>query len=293
MRVTNYIFFQSSMRNVQKAFSEMEEINARTASGLAVEKPSDNPVAAAEILATSRDLRATEQYTRNIEDGERRLQTEETVLNSMTDILGRARELAVSEAGSTGDSVSRAATKLEVDQLFDATVNHGNTFVSGIYIFGGNYTDLKPFDATGSVSPTQPPQGQHELEIAAAETAETNHDGQEVFVDSGVFTSITSLSTALGADDSAGIQSALGELDLAFDHVQGLLTEVGARTNRMDRAKQHFEIQQFTLIEMRSDLQDVDFAETALEFANQQTVLQSALLATSRAMSLTLTEYLR
>ena len=293
MRVTNHTFFQSSLENIQKGFSELEAANRRTAHGLKVERPSDDPSSAAEILATSRDLRANEQFSRNIEDGNRRLRTEETVLDSLTDILGRTRELATAEAGATGDANSRAAAKLEVDQLFFAAVSHGNTFVSGAYLFGGRYADVKPFDPAGAPSVTQPPQGEHHLQIGETETAIANHDGEQVFLNSNVFSAMTNLSAALGADDGPAIQSSLSDLNLAFDNVQGLLTEVGARSNRLERAQVYIETHEFTLIEKRSSLQDADLAETALEFANKQNVLQGAMLATSRAISLTITEYLR
>jgi len=293
VRVTNHTFFQSSLENIQKGFSALEEANRRTASGLKVERPSDDPTAAAEILATSGDIRANEQFTRNIEDGNRRLHAEEVVLSSMTDILGRTKELATGEAGGTGDAASRAAAKLEVDQLFFAIVSHGNTFVAGAYLFGGRYADMKPFDPTGAPSPTQPPQGEHQLQISETDTATANHDGQQVFLDTNIFGVMGDLSTALDADDSTAIQSSLSDLDLVFDRVQELLTEVGARANRLDRALVHIETFEFTLIEKRSSLQDADLAETALHFANQQNVLQGAMLATSRAISLTITEYLR
>jgi len=211
----------------------------------------------------------------------------------LTDILGRTRELATAEAGDTGNAASRAGAKLEVDLLFQATISHGNTFVSGAYLFGGRYADIRPFDPTGAPSATQPPQGEHQLQIGEGDIAEANHDGEAVFMSSNVFTAISNLSSALGANDSTAIQSSLSDLDLAFDNVQGLLTEVGARSNRLSRAQGYLHTYEFTLIEKRSSIQDADLAETALEFANQQNVLQGALLATSRAMSLTLTAYLR
>jgi len=293
VRVTTRSFYGETLRNIQSGFSNFAEAQRRASTGLRVERPSDDPGATPQILRSSEELRAAGQYRRNIADARSRITAEESALSSLTDILSRAKELGTSEAGDSGNAQTRAAAKAEIDQLFSATVALGNSFVEGAYLFGGAYSDTKPFDALGGTSATMPPVGEHRTQISELEIVAITHDGQTVFVDSNAFTALQDLSNALGANDSGQIQAALAGMDTAFDNVQQVLVETGARSNRLEQADQTLSAREFDLIQRRSGLQDADLAAVAIDIASRQLVLESAMAAAGRAFGLTLGQYLR
>lgn len=293
MRVTTRVFYAETLRNIQRGFSEFADAQRRASTGLRVERPSDDPVAAPQILQSTEELRAAGQYRRNITDARSRIAAEESALSSLTNILSRAKELGTAEGGDTGNLQSRAAAKAEVDQLFNATVALGNTFVEGAYLFGGTYSDTKPFDDLGQTTPTMLPVGEHQSQISELEVVSTNHDGQTVFVDSTVFSALQNLSTALGANDTQQIQAALAGVDTAFQNVQSIYTETGARSNRLDQADQTLSLREADLTSRRAGLRDADLASVAVDIASRQVALESAMAAASRAFGLTLNQYLR
>ena len=260
MRVTTRVFYAETLRNIQRGFSEFADAQRRAATGLRVERPSDDPVATPQILQSTEELRAAGQYRRNITDARSRIAAEESALSSLTNILSRAKELGTAEGGDSGNLQSRAAAKAEVDQLFNATVALGNTFVEGAYLFGGTYADAKPFDDLGQTTAAMLPVGEHQTQISELEVISTNHDGQSVFVDSTVFSALQNLSAALGANDTQQIQTAIAGIDTAFSNVQSIYTETGARSNRLDQADQTLSLREADLTGRRAGLRDADLA---------------------------------
>jgi len=218
--------------------------------------------------------------------------TEEDVLSSVTDLLTRVKELGTSQVGGTASPQTRAAVKAEVDQLFGALVGLGNTQQAGAYLFGGNYSDVRPFDAAGNVSPTTPPVGVQDVDLGSGVRMPTSHDGQTVFVDSGALDALRNMSAALAANDDQLIADSITDTDNAIDATQELLAETGSRWNRLDETTLMLEDRDLALETRRADLEEADLAEVLVELATRQTALQTALVATARASELTLANYL-
>ncbi|MGH7507053.1 MAG: flagellar hook-associated protein FlgL [Longimicrobiales bacterium] len=293
MRITNNIISRQSLEGIQRNLAAMEEAQRRVTSGLRIEKPSDDPAGALGILGADRRLSALDQYGRNIGSAASRLAAEETVLDSVTGILERARSLAVSQATGTATAQTRAITKIEVDQLLSEAIALGNTQFGGAYLFGGQFADAAPFDANGATSTARPPTGSATVENHAGQQISVQHDAIEVFVDTEALAALQDLSAGLGADDTAAIGSALTRLDTAHTNVQNVLGETGANVNQLEVAKANIDSLGVTLRTFRSDLSEVEMEEAISKLVTRQTAFQAALAATSRMISLTLTDYLR
>ncbi|MBX6363363.1 MAG: flagellar hook-associated protein FlgL [Gemmatimonadetes bacterium] len=292
MRITNSILQRQTLSAIQRNLSAMSDAQLRVASGLRVRTSSDDPVAAAEIMRASSGLRALEQYRRNIGAARNRLAAEESVLDQLSDLLSRASEIAVAQAGSTANATTRTVALGEVNQLIDQAVQLGNTRVDGAYLFGGALADQPPVDANGLVAgwraavPTK-------VEIASGRAIGVTHDGQEVFGDTQLIQSLKALATGLQNDDGEAIRNAITDLSTSFDKLQNLLGEVGARVNQLDIASTNIDALEVGLKSTKSDLGEVDIEEAMTALVNRQTSYQAALVATSRIMSTTLSDYLR
>lgn len=293
MRITNNFLQRETLAEIQRNLREVNTAYAQAASGLRVTKASDDPTAAGSILQADGKLRALAQYRRNVGAARSRLEIEESVLDQLTDLISRAREIAVGQTNATANTETRAIAREEVDRLLETVVQLGNTRFEGTYIFGGDYLDTPPFAADGSTDPARPPSGSRRVEISAGQIARTNHDGQEIFVDTGVIQALRDLSAALAADDPAAIGSAGSDLTESLDRVQSLLGDVGARMIQLDVAESNIEALETNLRTFRSDLSEVEFEEAVTKLVNRQTALQAAFAATSRILQTTLTDYLR
>ncbi len=305
MRITNSILRREAISTLQRNSAALDEAQRQVSTGLKLQTASDDPVAAAGVMRASGGLRALTQYRRNIGGARARLSSEESVLDQVGDLLTRAKELAVGQAGSTANAQTRLTTKAEVDQLAQQLVQLGNTQVNGAYLFGGDAALSAPFNSDGTpataatsgggtlaTSGAAPAPG-NQVAISAGRWIATNHDGDTVFVKPGTITAVQALATALGANDSAGISAAIGQLDGAFGRTQDLLGEVGARTNQLDIASSNIDAFETTLTTTKSDLSEADVESSVTTLVSRQTAYQAALAATSRIMSTSLTDYLR
>jgi flagellar hook-associated protein 3 FlgL len=269
--------------------------------GLRLQKASDDPNAAAQTMRARSSLRALEQYRRNIDLLESRVSAEEGVLDQLSDVLSRAQELGLSQRGATANASTRAVAKAEVDQILDFVVGLGNTKFGDEYLFGGAYSDQPPFDPTrpdflslDSNGDPRIPQGEKQAEISSGRYLKGNHDGKQVFLDTGVIQAIKELSDALASptpDQDLG--NALVSLESAFDSVQSLIGEVGARINQLQVTNSNLDALDLNLQTLKSNLEEVDLEKAVTELVSRQTSMQAAMLATSRVMGLTLADYLR
>ena len=292
MRITSSILSHAAISGIQSQMRGIADAQRRIATGQRVGRPSDDPVAAAGILGSSSGLRALEQYRGNQETGLRRLALEDSVLDQVTTALSRAKELGISQATDSASTSTRLVTQAEVDQLRSFMEDLANTQFNDRYIFGGQYSDTPPYQA-GAVDALRPPTGDAKIEIGAGLLADTNHNAQEIFVDSDAMGALDALSAALGADDIPGIEAALVRVNDAFQATQETIGDLGGRMSRLDVAVNNLDSLEVTLQTFRSDLADADLAEAVTELVNRQGTLEAAMVANSRILNMTLANYLR
>ena len=292
MRITSAIIQREALAGLQKNLRPIQDLQQQISTGERVRKPSDDPVAIGSILESTGKLGAIDQYRRNLDAAGSRLSLEDSVLNDLTNALTRAKELATSEASGTATAKTREIARAEVDQLTVFARSLGNTQIAGQYIFGGDYADQMPFPP-GGPSATTPPAGSASVEIGEGQTLPTNHSGQEVFLDTGVFDALEALSAALGSNDQTGVQDAMQALDDAIDGVQAVTGELGARMNSVEMAGNNLDALEVNLETFRSQLKDADIETAVTELVARQTTFEAAMLANSRILNLSLADYLR
>lgn len=293
MRITNNMVSRNSLAGLQRSLRQVAEAQNRATTGLQVERASDDPSAASSIMASGSSIRAIDQYKRNINSARARLDREESILGSVTQMLERAKELGIGQGSSTADAQTRLTAKAEIDQLLQAAVQLGNTSHEGEFLFGGDQSNVAPFSGTTPPFSAAPPTGTRRAEISSALSVRTNHNGTETFLTTGVLAALDQLSVALGANDQTAIQTSLSSLDSAHASVQVLIGESGAASQQLDVATANLDALDTSLRAFKSQLQDADIEKAVTELVGRQTAYQAAMLATSRVMSLNLADYLR
>jgi flagellar hook-associated protein 3 FlgL len=272
VRITNNAIVRTSLTSIQDNLRRVGEAHQRATSGLRISRVSDDPAGAAQVLGADRGLRALEQYRRNIDTARTRL--------------------GLAQASATSNDASMEATLAEVEALIHAAIQLGNTKLGDSYLFGGAHAHDRPFADDGSVSADRPPIGTTQVEVGASAYAPASHDGQTAFVDTGAIAALQSLRDALAAGDRDAVAAAAGDLATAFDAVQAVIGDVGARSNRLALASSNVEALEFNLKTLRSDLAEVDLEEALTDLVSRQTTLQAAMAAASRMLSTTLADYL-
>jgi flagellar hook-associated protein 3 FlgL len=297
MRITNNIIQQGSLRTIQQNLRQIQAAQLQIASGLRMQKASDDPIGAADSMRARGSLRALEQYRRGIQSAEARATAEETALDQLTAILIRARELATMYAGDNADAADRRTGQIEIESLLRQVVAVANVRFDDGYLFGGTGSTAQPYavDESGphlgftSIDPA----GQHEIQISERQRVVTNRNGKEVFEDTGALAALRDLAQALGSNDIPAVRQRLGDLEHSFKDVQALLGEVGARTNLLQVTGANLDALELNLRTLKSSAEEVDIERAITELVGRQTTFQAALLATSQVMSLNLANYLR
>lgn len=303
MRITNSQISRSSIAQLQTSLQLVDKARDDVSTGRRIRRMSDDPSSASEVVRSTSSLRALDQYRRNIKTGQGRATAEESVLNQLTNALTRGVELALGQSSGTSTAQTRTISKAEIDQLIDFTVSLGNTKFGDDYLFGGTRGNERPLRNPSVV--TDPftnlvdssnvpvnPSGSITLEINDGRYVNPNHNATEVFLDSGALQALRDLSTALGNNDVAGINTAMGALQTSNDNVQTLIGTQGSRGNELIVTSDQLDAQEISLTTYRSDLRDIEIEKAMVELAGRTTGYQAAMTATSKVLGLSLANYL-
>jgi flagellar hook-associated protein 3 FlgL len=93
-------------------------------------------------------------------------------------------------------------------------------------------------------------------------------------------------------NNQAGIESAIGEIDYAFNTILAAQSKNGARINRFETTLQRNESQFIETTALQSELVDADMAETISKYLLTENVYNAALKAASRLIQPSLVNYL-
>jgi flagellar hook-associated protein 3 FlgL len=283
------------------AMAALEKAQSQVTSGKRLQQASDDPTAAMRVMNTDSSLAALDQYRSNVQLASNRINIEDSSLQQLGDLITRAKELGLAQASGTADSSTRSVANAEVQQLFTQAISIGNTQFGNEYIFGGAQSQTVPFTSSGSGATlnwaSTNPQGTRQVAIGDGQTIAASLDGSQLLITSGVLDSIKALSVALDPTSptygQAGISAAMNQLDAAFNSIQSLVGDVGARGKQLDTTQQNLVAYKSNLTTFKSDLEDVDVEQAVTELTNRQMAYQAAMLATTKVMGLTLTDYLR
>ena len=303
MRVTNQSQLFANQKALQYNLQALDRLRGDISSGVRIHTMSDDPTNASQLIRVGSSMRALSQFRRNLNLAVAQGTAEEGAVDQLTNALGRAVDLGISQGNATANALSRLIVKAEVDGLIAHSVNLGNTRLGDDYIFGGNRTGEAPFQIPATVGTpfsrlldagggSVNPSGNRQIEIGDSRFITPVHNGTEVFLSTDALESLRALSTALGANDVAGIATATARITTAQDNVQRVLGAQGARMNEMDNQTNTLNLTELSMRSLRSDLRDTEVDEAITELTGRQTLYQAALSATSRILGLSLANYL-
>lgn len=182
-RISLAQLFTQGLRGILNAQSQVYKTQSQVSSGKRVLQPSDDPVAAAQILQLDQAQSGIDQYKKNITGATNSLELEDSQLDNVGTLLTRVRELAV-QAGDGGLSQSeRKAIAAELTQRLDELVGLANTrTANGEYIFGGFQGQQAPFVQSGTTVTFRGDQGQRYVQVSSSTYVPVNDSGQDIFV---------------------------------------------------------------------------------------------------------------
>lgn len=183
MRISTNQFYDTSAANYQKNFAKVLKTMEESSSQVRVNTAADDPVGASRLLQLGTQAALLEQYETNTKTIRATLGTTEAVMESIDNVLQRARELSVSAGNAGYTDADRQATASELGQIEEQLLSLMNSKdENGKYIFAGSKGDTIPFtrndDGTYSYNGDQVTL---DLPIGDTMSMATNSTGWEVF----------------------------------------------------------------------------------------------------------------
>jgi len=292
MRVTSSMLINNFLRNLNNNLSRLERTQNRLSTGKRISRPSDDPAGLAYSMGLRANLAALERYQKNVDTAKTWLEAIDSALDSATNILHRAKDLAIYGASDTVDEQSREALAKEVGQLLEEMRQIANTSSAGRYIFAGNNTLEEPYPSSDDFS-YKGTGTERKVEIGENIVIPYSVTGDRVFGDdsAGILKTLRDLQEALEGKGDPG--ELLDDLDAGLNHILRIRAEIGARFNRLELVTNRLQDAHFSYTRLLSETEDADIAETIIELKAQENVYLASLGAGARIIQPSLLDFLR
>ncbi|MEO7037456.1 MAG: flagellar hook-associated protein FlgL [Polyangiaceae bacterium] len=234
MRVTENMRYSSVASNLAELSSRQATAAQQAQTGLRVNLPSDDPIAAAQLarLSASQAQVSTRRGTISAVRGDTELA--ESSLQQASDLMANAKELAVQGGNGSLGASERASLALQVKNIHDEMVGVANTKGSSGYLFAGSQTQTQPFADDGTFSGDDE---SHVVDIGNSTPTAVNASGAKAFTAAGgrdVLGDLDALYTALNSNDTVGITATLTNLDTSRSQITNAQAAAGIIINRLD-----------------------------------------------------------
>jgi flagellar hook-associated protein 3 FlgL len=270
-----------------------------------------------------------EQYLRNLNFAQTQLSYTENILEEMTDILVKAKELAVGQASSIYSPEIRLGVSKEIHQMRQQMLGIANKRIGNRYLFSGQKILTRPFDQDGKY---QGDKNKINIEVNKDVFVPVNITGADLFfgkakkpiekedlnlkppgmeintdglhrtpasvapdgeVVVSIFDELRGLENALLTDNPQIIQGLLEKLDTSIERVVTYRTEIGSLANTITNAETNIEKTKILNEAHKSKIEDADVSELMGDLQKEQAVLKATYRASSNLMNVSLMDFLK
>ncbi|AJZ88987.1 Flagellar hook-associated protein 3 [Beauveria bassiana D1-5] len=316
MRISTQMLYDQNMRGISDAQSLWLNYGEQMSTGNRVNRPSDDPVAAAQAVVLSQAQSMNDQYKLARTFANQKVSLEESVLQQVTSSITTAQEKVV-KAGNSGtlNDDDRASLATELEGIRNQLLNLANsTDGNGRYIFAGYKTEAAPFTGGsgsvtyngGNIPITQ--------QVDTSRTMTIGHTGDQVFnhissnatpepdgtpSETNLFnmldSAITALKTPMAGQDDAGkkaLDAAVAKtnrgLSNALSNVSTVRAELGSQLNELSNLDDLGSQRALAQTDQMSQLVGADWNATISNYVQQQAALQASYKAFSDMQGMSL-----
>jgi len=292
MRITEGMRYQSFLQDVSRAQDRLVKAQQQVSSGKRVAKPSDDPDATTDILRLNSDKNESAQYSKNLTFARSKLETTDGVLDTIEQIVERARVLGLSSL-SVPEQAKGYVT--ETNALRDQVLTSANTTFAGRYIFGGSVTTTAPYVKNPDTTVSYNGDGEDmALEIGRSLTIQTQIPGSDLFNGSvDIFATLSDLATAMQAGDKAGIGAQVQKIEQFTDVMSVARSKVGGYLNLATSVETNMSSANVARERVLSAEEAADLAAAISELTTSQNALQATLSVGARLSELNIWNFLK
>lgn len=184
MRLSNNLMYQNSINKILQNQNGVANAQERVNTWQKYLSTSEAPADISQAMLYTNKIQSNEQYTKNINQLNGRLKTEESVLQGINESIQAAKDIALKAgngAYSKDDLKSLASELTEIQKTLANLMNTRSE--DGKYIFSGYQDSTQPyqFDAASGKYNYQGDQGQHKITIAEGVSIKSSDNGYDTF----------------------------------------------------------------------------------------------------------------
>ena len=144
MRISTNMAITSFAIHQQRLNAELATVQEQVITQRAVNRPSDNPLVASQILDFSSAGQRQEQVVENLQFARDFLSEADVALDDVTTHLDRVKELSLGAINTISLPDEREAVVTELDAIMQSLFGIGNKKYLDMYIFGGQALETPP-----------------------------------------------------------------------------------------------------------------------------------------------------
>ncbi|CAH7079762.1 Flagellar hook-associated protein flgL [Vibrio chagasii] len=277
MRVTDSQFNAVMQRSLMDNNIRLNKVFEQMSTGLRINHLSDDPIAAVRLEGLKKTVSDNQQYQRNIENVQSQLTRYETNVNTLESLSQQVNELLLQGKNGTLDAESRAGIVLELKSLKTEMLNTLNQANDGSYLFSG--TDISnPAIDTAPPYTLNPNSDYRETKVGDNQYVPSNLTITDTIGSSAIFTdldnAIAELELATGGFTTA-LDNALNTNQTLHQNLLVSLTDIGSQYNALERLKETSIDMVFFAETVRSELEELDYAEASVELNQGMIALEA------------------
>ncbi len=297
---TPQIIAQQMIAGLNSDQASQATLEQELSSGDMINKPSDNPAGAADLMQLNASMVRSQQYAANATDGSGWLSLGNSTMNQILSALQQARQavLSVTGANLSGQPGAIQGLAQQVQSVRQELINLSNTTYGGQAIFAGTGNVTTAYDQNGNYvgggsAPTRTvaPGVQVAVAVTGDQVFGTGSTG--LLGSTGVLAQIVQdLQTGTPASLNSAATTDLQALDAATATVTAQAADMGANYQRMQTFAQQATNTQQALQAQMAGLDATNVGQVSTQLTEAQQSYQSALWATSQLSQESLVQFL-
>lgn len=301
MKISTNLFFQRASQQLVNNQDRLAEVQLQLGTGKKINNASDAPDKASTLQRLRTVMAQQQSYKGNVDKLTERLQNQDTVLQNVSSMLSRLRELSIQYANGTLSADQRRIAAVEVQGIRDQIFSLANSRDSnGLSLFSGSEVAQSAFREDGTY---QGDQTSTDVPVGDSRVVNNRRSGTDVFipvtrsevsgqVSVGFFKVIDDLQAGLQGNRIGDVQRAIGEITQIHQGISLAQADVGSDLNVAESQSNVIDEQLLRLKGLESDLQDVDYAEAVSRMQKEMLGLQAAQSSFAQIAKLSLFNYL-
>jgi len=307
MKISTHLMFDKATAQMSTSQTNLAKSQAQLAQGKQIINPSDAPDQASAVQRLKSILSRQDSYQTALNTVQTRLQGEDSTLASVSDLLIRAKEIAVQANNDTLSPDNRKALGVELQGLRDQMLSLANTRDSnGNYMFAGSKVTQPPFVSVAGGSP-QYVGDQTRMSVMVGENRSMpiNRTGTDVFVPVnrttpdgttqgvGFFNAMDDLVKAVNSSDHPKMQNGMGEMDSLLSGLSMARANIGSGLKGIDQQTSVIDDTVLNLKSTLSSVEDLDYASAITKMNQQMLSLEAAQSSFAKISQLNLFNYIK